>query len=116
MAVNAPRDSCRCGCCSMASADLGDDIGIRKMRPRLLTLCLLLIVNAGRRAPRLIDYKLTRSDSEYFEKVYSAPIVVVGVILSDTLVRGSVPSRWDAQVLLQLFALRVTVRTTVRCQ
>ena len=34
---------------------------------------------------RLIDYKPTHSDSEYLEQVYSAPIVVVGVILSDTL-------------------------------
>jgi hypothetical protein len=63
--------------------------------------------------PQLIDYKNIQSDTEYMEQVFAAPIVIVGVIQSDTLVRGPVPSHWTGYPL-QLRKLNVKVENVLR--
>ena len=84
------------------------------MRRLLLAAYLLLGTDAGCGPSRLIDQKLTHTDSEYLDRIFSSPIVVVGVILSDTLVRRPVPSHWDAQTLLQLRKLKIRVENVLR--
>lgn len=84
------------------------------MRIWLLTVCLSVAVGTGCGSPRLIDYKSTHSESEYHQQIFSSPIVVVGVILSDTLVRNRVPSHWDRQTLLQFRKLKVRVENVLR--
>jgi len=84
------------------------------VRNWLVSACLSLAVGAGCGAPRLIDYKPTRSDAEYRQQVFSSPIVVVGVIESDTLVNNRVPSHWDRQALLQFRKLKIRVENVLR--
>lgn len=84
------------------------------VRSSLFSVCLCLAVGAGCGAPRLIDYKPTHSDSEYRQQIFSSPIVVVGVIESDTLVRNRVPSHWDRQALLQFRKLKIRVENVLR--
>lgn len=77
-----------------------------------LAICLLVVINAGCRSlPRLVYQKPTASDSEYLAQVFAAPIVVVGVIESDTLVRG--PARSDG-ALVQLRKLKIRVENVLR--
>jgi hypothetical protein len=81
------------------------------MRKLVLAVCFLFVIDAGcRSSPRLVFQKGTSSDSEYISKVFSAPIVVVGVIESDTLERG--PARGDRDI--QLRKLRVRVENVLR--
>lgn len=82
------------------------------MRKWLLVVCLSLAIDAGcRSSPRLVFQKGTSSDSEYLTKVFAAPIVVVGAIQSDTLVRGPIHS--DG-MLIQLRKLKVRVENVLR--
>ena len=71
----------------------------------------LAIDAAGESSPRLVFQKGTSSDSEYLTKVFAAPIVVVGAIESDTLVRGPIHS--DG-MLIQLRKLKVRVENVLR--
>jgi hypothetical protein len=77
-----------------------------------MLIVAVLLVSVKPEAP-LIDQKLTQSDSEYLEQIFSAPIVVVGSILSDTLVRGPVPSVWTRSPL-QLRKLKLTIENVLR--
>ena len=63
-----------------------------------------LLLSVKPEAP-LMDQKLTDKES--------APIVIVGVILSDTLVRGQIPSHWT-KVPLQLRKFTVRVENILR--
>lgn len=72
----------------------------------------VLLLSVTPEAP-LIDQKLTHSDSEYFGQIFSAPIVVVAAILSDTLVRGPVKSYWTRSPL-QMRKLEVRVGNILR--
>ena len=77
--------------------------GDRQRRNWLVVMCLLVVINAGSRfSPRLVLQKPASSDSD-FAQVFAAPIVVVGVIESDTLVLG--PTRSDG-VSVQLRKLK----------
>jgi len=71
-----------------------------------------LLVSVKPEVP-LTDQKLTQSDSEYLEQIFSAPIVVVGSILSDMLVRAPVPSVWTRSPL-QLRKLKIRVENVLR--
>src|ERR1017187_2112764 len=82
------------------------------MRKWFLAVCLSLAIDAGcRSSPRLVFQKGTSSDSEYLKQVFAAPIVVVGAIESDTLVRG--PIHADG-VTIQLRKLKVRVENVLR--
>ena len=76
------------------------------------TLMLGLGASCGS-SPRLVDYPLAHSDSE-FEQIFSAPIVVIGVIVSDTLSRRPIPSHWDPDTALQLRRLDLRVENSLR--
>jgi hypothetical protein len=82
--------------------------------PWLLSACLSITIGAGCGSPRLIDYKPTHSDAEYRQQIFSSPIVVVGVIESDTLVDNRVPSHWDRRTLLQFRKLKIRVENVLR--
>jgi len=86
-------------------------IGVIVAVVAIFTLAVVLI-SVKPEAP-LIDQKLTHSDSEYLEQIFSAPIVVVGSILSDALVRSPVPSVWTRSPL-QLRKLKISVENVLR--
>lgn len=82
------------------------------MQKRFLAFCLSFAIYAGcGSSPRLVFQKGTSSDSEYLAKVFSAPIVAVGVIESDALVRGPIHS--DGMVI-QFRKLKVRVENVLR--
>ena len=83
------------------------------MRKGIVGVFLSIAVAAGCGSPRLIDQKPTQSDAEYLEQVFSSSVVVVGVIVSDTLVR-LVPSHWDSTQRLQFRKLTVDVENILR--
>ena len=99
--------------CSAASCQHSEAYdGNSQMRKWFLVVCLSLAIDAGcRSSPRLVFQKGTSSDSEYLTKVFAAPIVVVGAIQSDTLVRGPIHS--DG-MLIQLRKLKVRVENVLR--
>ena len=71
---------------------------------------LLLGVSCGR-SPRLVDYNV---NADYLTEIFPAPLVVVAVIASDTLVRDPVSSHSDLGLLLQLRKVRVRVENVLR--
>ena len=79
-------------------------------RKRLFAVILLVGVGCGT-SPRLVDYNVR---ADYMTEIFPAPLVVVAVIISDTLVRAPVPSHWNANLLLQLRKLRVRVENVLR--
>jgi hypothetical protein len=82
------------------------------MRKWFVAVCLSIVIDAGcSSSPRLVFQKGTSSDSEYLSKVFNAPIVIVGVIDSDTLVRGPIP--WDGTII-KLCKLKVRVENVLR--
>ncbi len=86
--------------------------GSSRMRKWFPVVCFSLAIDAGcTSSPRLVFQKGTRSDSEYLAKVFNAPIVIVGVIDSDTLVRA--PIRWEGTTI-QLRKLKVRVENVLR--
>jgi hypothetical protein len=86
--------------------------GNSQMRKLFLAVCLSVAIDGGcRSSPRLVFQKGTSSDSEYLAKVFNAPIVVVGAIESDTVVRSPIHS--DG-MLIQLRKLKVRVENILR--
>ena len=86
--------------------------GNSQMRKWFLAVCLSVAIDGGcRSSPRLVFQKGTSSDSEYLAKVFNAPIVVVGAIESDTVVRSPIHS--DG-MLIQLRKLKVRVENILR--
>jgi hypothetical protein len=82
------------------------------MRRWLIAVCLSFVIDAGcRSSPRLAFQKGTNSDAEYLVKVFTAPIVIVGVIKSDTLVRGPI---YSDGMTIQLRRLKVRVENILR--
>jgi len=76
------------------------------MRKLVLAVCFLSAIDAGcTSSPRLVFQEGTSSDSEYIAKIFSAPIVVVGAIESDTLVRG--PAGVDRDIQLRKLSVRI---------
>lgn len=77
----------------------------------LFVMWPLVVISAGcRLSPHLVFQKPASSDSD-FAQVFAAPIVVVGVIESDTLVRG--PTHPDG-ALVQLRKLKIRVENVLR--
>ena len=82
-----------------------------QMRRWVLIICCSFAIGAGcRSSPSLAFQRGTSSDAEYIAKVFSAPIVVVGSIELDTLVRLTRQQHVD----LQLRQLRVRVENVLR--
>jgi hypothetical protein len=77
----------------------------------LFVMCLLVVISAGcRLSPHLVFQKSASSGSD-FAHVFAGPIVVVGVIESDTLVRG--PTHSDG-ALVQLRKLKIPGENVLR--
>jgi hypothetical protein len=78
--------------------------------PRISAVLLLLALNAcGANPPRL-----TELDDQSNKQARSAPLVVVGVIDSDTPVGRPVPSRHDPNYPMQLHRARIQVENVLR--
>ena len=93
------------------------DVGVKQMNQRIgavvalvaMVLLALLLVSVKPELP-LMFQKRTSSDSEYLAPIFSAPIVVVAVIQSDTLVHGPTASDQHSQ----LRKLQVRVENVLR--
>ncbi len=77
-------------------------------------ICILLSSENGCTGPRFLDQQSPQSEEDYIAQVSSAPIVIVGVIEADSLVRAPIPSHWNENVPLQLRKLSIRVENVLR--
>lgn len=80
-------------------------------RTVLCAALLALFAASCESPPRLIDYNV---NADYLTEIFPAPLVIVGVIESDALVRSPVPSHRDAGLLLQLRKVKVRIENVLR--
>ncbi len=87
---------------ALASKQMDKRTGVVAVVAMALFAFLLVSVKPQ---PRLAFQKSTASESEYLAKVFSAPIVVLAVIQSDTFVHG--PTAADQNIQLRKLQVRV---------